>query len=147
MFNYLTKIDLSKLWVVHELFRHFHFWYYHPFFCIFCYDLLNYCKDLEIYIINVLHHFLSLKSLSQMNLRMFQWFLIFFLRFMKLNCLRHLYKNNRNLIVELINLDNLYYYNLLNLNMKLTLLFFFGIQVKTMIILANFNWQPHSSLF
>jgi len=66
---------------------------------------------------------------------------------MKLNYLMHLYKNSFHPTTKLINLDNLYYYNLTNLSIKLTLLFFFKIQLKTRIILAHFNEQPHSSLF
>jgi len=74
-----------------------------------------------------------------MNLQIFLKFLLFFLSFMKLNCLKHLYKNRFHPNTESINLDKLYYYNLTNLSIKLTLLFFFGIQLKTKIILAHFN--------
>ena len=77
--------------------------------------------------------------LSQMNLQMFLKFFLFLLSFMKLICLMHLYKNNFHPTTKSINLDNLYYYNLTNLSIKLTLLFIFGIQLKTRIILAHFN--------
>ena len=76
---------------------------------------------------------------TQMNLQMFLKFFLFLLSFMKLICLMHLYKNNFHPTTKSINLDNLYYYNLTNLSIKLTLLFIFGIQLKTRIILAHFN--------
>jgi hypothetical protein len=144
-----TKIDLTKLWVVHELFQHFHFLYYHLFFYIFLlgYHLFNYSKDQVIYITKDLHHFLSLMSLSRMNLQIFLKFFLFFLSSMKLNCLMHLYKNSFHLTTKSVNLNNSFYYNLINLNIKLILLFFSRIQLKTKTILAHFNWQPYSSLF
>ncbi len=145
-----TEIDLTKLWAVHELFQHFRFLNYHPFFSISCliYHPFSCSRDQVIYIAKDLHRFLSLMNLSQMNLQIFlKFFLKFFLSFMKLNCLKHLYKNSFHPKTKSIHLDNLYYYNLTNLSIKLTLLFFFGIQLKTKIILAHFNWQPRSSLF